>query len=333
MERPIPSRWAPVFLFVSIAFLNIPITRSTQPAFFPSENVVTDGTTNVRATPDGALLGTQPKGASGVVSGGPVFVPGNSVTWYHVNFTKGLSGWVGGDMLIPLSTTPPPEVRALGTGTDQTMVLDEFGNINVGWVGVNNTYLFSESTNQGLTFSTPTTVPDVAVNLTNPPSQVSTIAVEKSGAIDVVFQCLPAQCPNNLGNPSVQLIRSTNHGATWSAPVRIGLPVRGSGNGTGEPVIAACGDGVTVVVQDDGFGADFNDLNPDIILVHVIGGVPGKPINLTNSAASEGHPQIEVNAQSNVFVTWVTDNNQGGGIATDSIVFASVPNCGTVSAN
>jgi len=31
MERPIPSRWAPVFLFVSIAFLSIPIARSTQP--------------------------------------------------------------------------------------------------------------------------------------------------------------------------------------------------------------------------------------------------------------------------------------------------------------
>lgn len=330
----VPSHFV-VFVFSFAAvFYRQPVVSATSPqqaAFTAGEEVSTDGITNVRATADGVLLGTQKAGALGKIVSGPALVSGNSVTWYQVNFATQPSGWVGADMLVPASKTRSPQTVVLGTGTDQTMVLDEFGNLDVAWNGVNNTYQFTASFNHGLTWTTPT---DLPMSPAVPMSPLGpTMAAERNGAIDVVFPCLPSQCRNNLGNPSVQLIRSTNNGATWSNPLQISLPVHGSGFGAGEPVMAACGAGVTIAWQDDGVGANFGNLNPDIILVHVVGGVPGTPVNLSNSMGSEGHPQIAVNEQSNVFVTWVTDNNQGGGLATDSIVFASLPNCGAVKAS
>src|SRR4029079_10780923 len=70
------------------------------PTFVASQVVITNGKTNVRATPDGTLLGTQPQGSRGIIAAGPVTVPNNSVIWYQVTFSTAPSGWVGGDMLV-----------------------------------------------------------------------------------------------------------------------------------------------------------------------------------------------------------------------------------------
>lgn len=226
----------------------------------------------------------------------------------------------------PPKPTAPVGPVVLGTGSDQSLTVDAFGNIDVTWYGVNNSYYFSQSTNQGLTWSAPLLLPVLPAFTISPLGP--TIAAEMNGALDIVYPCSPGVCAAGEGNQSVQLIRSTNDGAIWSAPIQISLPPHPSGFGAQEPVIAACGAGVTVAWQDDGVGVNFSQINPDIILVYVVGGVPGTPIDLSNTTASEGHPQIVVTPQSNVFVTWVTDNNQGGGVATDSIVFASMPNCG-----
>jgi hypothetical protein len=229
-------------------------------------------------------------------------------------------------------TAPAPPAIApvvLGQGSDQTLIVDEFGNIEVGWYSVDTAsgfsgFTFTESMNQGLSWSAPALLPVPASIPMNPLGP--TMAIEHSGVIDVVYLCGPDVCV--LASESVQLVRSVDNGATWSAPIQISLPPHLSGSGANEPVIAACGAGVVIAWQDDGVGVNYTQVNPDIMLVYVVGGVPQTPIDLSNTTASEGHPQIVVTPQSSVYVTWVTDNGQGGGFATDSILFASVPNCG-----
>ncbi|HEY2820178.1 MAG TPA: hypothetical protein VGJ06_03970 [Candidatus Acidoferrum sp.] len=345
MKRLVPARVV-VSVFFAAAFLlaltltlalSAPLTLAITPTFTAGQTVATTGIANIRATGDGTLIGQQAKGAIGTVLAGPVTVAGNSVIWYHVNFATAPSGWVGGDLLVASgnSGTAPPKSVVVGNGTAQTMVLDEFGGIEIGFISAdannNPTYSFSESTNQGLTFSAPSLLPMKPTARVPEPPTGPVIAAERNGAIDIVYACLGTDCPGHFGNQSVQLVRSTDHGVTWSAPVQISLPTRPSGFGAQEPVIAACGAGVTIAWQDDGTGANFGQTNPDIILVNVVNGIPGTSINVTNSAASEGHPQIAVNAQSNVFVSWVT-NNQNTSTSTpfNSVAFAAVPNCGAV---
>jgi hypothetical protein len=342
MKRPVPARvvvsvfFAAVFSILTLSLAAVS-TLATTPTFAVGQIVGTNGVTNVRATADGTKLGTQAKGATGTVLAGPVTVAGNSVIWYQVNFATAPSGWVGGDMLVAGTggTSVPKAVVVGNGGTAQTMVLDEFGNIEVGFISSdasgNPTYSFSESTNQGLSFSTPTVLPMSAkLRIPDPPTG-PVIASERNGAIDVAYACFGTDCPGHFGNQSVQMIRSTDHGTTWSAPVQISLPTRPSGFGAQEPVIAACGAGVVVAWQDDGFGTNSFGLNPDIMVVQVLNGVPGTPIDVTNTEASEGHPQIAVNPQSTVFVTWVTDNENGPNSPNfTSIMSASIPNCGAV---
>jgi hypothetical protein len=231
----------------------------------------------------------------------------------------------------------PPTV--IGTGSDQTLLLDEFGDLTVTWFGqplnsTDNAILISRSQNHGASWSAPLTLPVEGMVSSDAPIG-ATIAVERNGTIDAVTVCLPhPTCPGNPIDLSVQLIRSTDGGKTWSPSQDISLPPSGGGSGAGEPTIAACGAGIVVVWTDDGRGSDGSNsdgLTNDIILRNISGGVLGPAINLSNTQnASKGHPQIAVSPQSNVFVTWVTDNGLGDSITTDSIVFAEVPNCGEV---
>jgi len=337
MKRPVPARVSVSVFFAALlsalAFLPSSTSAAT-PTFTVGQKIATTGTTNVRATADGTLIGTQPAAAIGSILAGPVTVTGNSVIWYQVNFATAPSGWVGGDMLVASGAGPAnPQLVVVGNGgTAQTMILDEFGNIEVGFISSdasgNPTYSYSESTNQGLTFTTPTVLPMSAkLRIPDPPTG-PVIASERNGAIDVAYACLGTDCPGHFGNQSVQLIRSIDHGTTWSAPVQISLPTRPSGFGAQEPVIAACGAGVVIAWQDDGFGANYLNQNPDIIVVQVLNGVPGTPIDVTNTPASEGHPQIAVTPQGTVYLTWVTNNENGPTSPNyNSIVFAAIPNC------
>lgn len=334
---PIPARVvARVYHAVAVTFalalavltLSFSTSAATPPA--PPLRVglaaVTTAKTNVRSTPDGTLVGTQPRYAVGSITVGPTFSSADSAWWVKVTFNSGPSGWVGADMLI--NGIPTPKSVIVGNGQNQAMVLDEFGNIEVAFASSfdsshNPIYSFTESTNQGLTFSTPTVLPMRATFQIPAPSGPQ-VAAERNGAIDIVYLCAPGSCPADPGNFSVAMIRSTDHGATWSAPIQISLPPRGSDSGASSPVIAACGGGITIAWVDDGVGANISSsLDLDVFVTQVVNGVPGAPVNVTNTPGGEIAPLIAVNPQGTVYLSWVGDNGT-------SVNFASIPSCAAV---
>jgi hypothetical protein len=67
------------------------------------------GPAKVRVTPDGTLLGTQPAGTLGTISGGPISAGG--ITWFQVNYDTGMDGWTPDGMLMPsIAPVPAPVV-------------------------------------------------------------------------------------------------------------------------------------------------------------------------------------------------------------------------------
>jgi hypothetical protein len=78
--------------------------------FAVGSQVTPNSTVNVRSTPAGTLLGTQPVGVIGTVTAGPAFalLSGQNVWWWNINFTAGVSGWVGEDSLNAYTNAPSP---------------------------------------------------------------------------------------------------------------------------------------------------------------------------------------------------------------------------------
>ena len=74
------------------------VTKTTLPlsstTFVIGDSVRTTAKTNVRSAPSaaGVVVGTQPKGASGIVIGGPVYW--NNQWWWNIDFVKAPDGWV-----------------------------------------------------------------------------------------------------------------------------------------------------------------------------------------------------------------------------------------------
>lgn len=119
-----------------------------------------------------------------------------------------------------------------GQGSDVAIGLD--GEVYVTWLSGNATndiVMFDKSTNGGTTFGTDkniaqgaspnipisssgVTFPSVAADITNGPN---------SGNIYVTF------CDSRNGDPDIFLVRSTNRGVNWSAPVRVNDDPVGNG--------------------------------------------------------------------------------------------------------
>jgi hypothetical protein len=341
--RSIPARVAvclsaAVFIAVAVLALALspsPTSAATIPLRVP-QAVFTTNPTNVRATADGTLVGTQPRYALGQTTAGPVTVSGNSTIWYKVTFNTGPSGWVGADMLID-GVPLPPTVNIGTPGGLNSMVLDENGDIEIVYsTGFDTassdnhvTYSFRESTNQGLSFSTPSPLPVKQTSTFQPFITPPQIAAERNGAIDIVYTCAPGQCPPSFGVPTVNLVRSIDHGATFSAPILISVPPNLNRSGAGSPVIAACGAGVTIAWIDDGVGsAGGPNSSPDLFIVNVVNGVPGAPFNVTDDPTGKSTPQILVNPQGTVYLAWTSATVTG---SNSSALFTSIPNCAAIA--
>jgi hypothetical protein len=129
------------------------------------------------------------------------------------------------------------------------------------------------------------------------------------------------------------LVRSIDHGATFSAPILISVPPDLDPvlprSGAGSPVIAACGAGVTIAWIDDGVGSrGGSNSSPDLFIVNVVNGIPGAPFNVTDDATGKSTPQILVNPQGTIYLAWTSATVTG---SNTSALFTTIPNCAAIA--
>ena len=90
------------------AVVNVTVNNASPPTtskFVIGDRVQATASINVRGTPGGTLLYTQPKDALGIVIAGPTQTP-NGVIWWQIDYDSGTDGWSGEDPLVKY--TPPP---------------------------------------------------------------------------------------------------------------------------------------------------------------------------------------------------------------------------------
>ena len=116
-----------------------PTPPAGESKFKVGESVVTvSAETNIRETPSGTILGTQPAGIKGTILAGPEMVDLKTmVAWYDVNFASGADGWCGDDNLeisaAPVPT-PTPAPTPPVTGPTYNQWAHEFNQAQADWV-------------------------------------------------------------------------------------------------------------------------------------------------------------------------------------------------------
>jgi pectate lyase len=117
-------------LLLAAALLLAPIYQAEAQAKFDIGDRVKQidpNGANVRATPAGTLIGTQPLDAQGKVLEGPTVAGSNNITWYNIDWDAGVDGWVGEADLEEVVTPTPPAKFVVG---DRVLVTDpDFANV------------------------------------------------------------------------------------------------------------------------------------------------------------------------------------------------------------
>ena len=161
IQRAFTLRPLVVAITISVALVH---SLLAVPPSATGQKVLTNATVNVRATANGTILGTQPSGRQGTVTGGPTTTGG--YTWWNVNFDSGLDGWVasiGIDVLppnlVPSNYTISPNSGPAGTSFNVSFRINNTGGSSAAAFNTNvrmSTSSSSPSTSDPLliTFST-----------------------------------------------------------------------------------------------------------------------------------------------------------------------------------
>src|SRR6266566_1302469 len=190
--------------------------------------------------------------------------------------------------------SPPQNVSSNpGTSYYAQIAVDSTGGINIVWLDNTPGYyavFFSRSTDGGATFSTPQ-------NLSNDPagSSAPQIAVDSSGNINVVWQ------DNPPGNYQIFFTRSSDGGATFSAPMNISNDPRGAGS----PYMAV----------DSGGNINVAWVSSPTVVPYIIsfsrssdgGATFSTPIAV--SSRPSYRPQVAVDSAGNINVAWTEGFN------------------------
>jgi len=115
--RPV-GNWLRTNLLLAIgaSFLLMAAFTVQAAAFAIGDRVQANAVLNVRSTPAGTFLGTQPSGALGTIIAGPTnaTLNGTLYTWWDVNWANSPQGWVVQDGLTEATPTPPTPTSPSG---------------------------------------------------------------------------------------------------------------------------------------------------------------------------------------------------------------------------
>ena len=116
--------------------VSVTVNNASPPTtnkFVIGDRVQAIASINVRGTPGGTLLYTQPMDALGTVIAGPTQTP-NGVIWWQIDYDSGTDGWSGEDNLVKY--TPPPGLVAAYKFEEASgsTVVDASGKGNTGTI-------------------------------------------------------------------------------------------------------------------------------------------------------------------------------------------------------
>jgi hypothetical protein len=181
--------------------------------------------------------------------------------------------------------------------TNPEVVLDSHGNLDVAWTA-GNSVAFSRSTNQGASFSSPTSVSGGIQTFSTSDEK---IAVDPSGRISVVWTA-------TLTDLAVLFAESEDNGASFSAPRIFSLPPGANMTGGGDPSVAVGpANQISVAWDDDSLGSSSGD--SDIFLKTSVtdGAVFSNAANVSEGdTVSQTQPQVIVDAHGNTYIVWTS---------------------------
>ncbi|HKW87592.1 MAG TPA: PKD domain-containing protein [Candidatus Acidoferrales bacterium] len=190
-------------------------------------------------------------------------------------------------------STPKNLSNTAGSSFSPRIAVGSDGSVNVVWEDTtpgSGDIMFSRSADAGTTFSTPVNVSNDPADSANPQ-----ITSDSAGSLYVVWD-------SDSGNLGILFSRSTDGGATFSAPLQLSTNTQGSI--TPEFAVDTNGD-VSVVWEDDNNGT--SDISFCVSADH--GATFSAPKSLSLNVANSVSPQIAIDSTGNFDTTWENDSS------------------------
>lgn len=224
--------------------------------------------------------------------------------YFSVSFDGGL------DFSEPLVVSP----KDGGCYVAPSLKLDRMGDINVTFNGNGSSVLFSRSADRGQTFSTP------AFAITNGIEvNAQDFSIGPNDEVDLVYDA--AAFGDNF---DVFFVQSLDHGATFSAPVKLNLPTIQNFTGGGDPSIGVDSDDkITVAWEDDSNGAFSGDND-----IYARSSTDGKTftdaVDLSNTTDQQEVFPMVTEAIGGLYLTWFDTANSMGQVSNLNVFFDSI---------
>lgn len=212
----------------------------------------------------------------------------------------------GGDIMYTYSTdegqnwTDPSNISATPDDSDYpALAMTSAGQLRAVWqenVGGTNKEIFGVGIPTGSVNPFQGGTPS---NLSNNPgnSEFPSIAIDSSGVLHVVWRDDSAGFATGV-NPDIAYSKSTDDGATWSAPLNLSS---NAGTSSGAGIASGSSGRLYVTWWDDSPG------NDDIFFRRYNGSSWDGPVNVSNNAATSVEPAVVADSSGNVHVVWQDD--------------------------